>query len=253
MFRTLIIDDEPLAREEMHRLLGEQTAVTIVGEADDVPSAQKRLAIHDYDLVFLDIDLGGGSGFDLVSHVRPGARIIFATAHNEFALRAFEINALDYLLKPIAAARLTESIARLVGEPVAAPVDVSEPSLPPLADTDRVLLKNDRGVRFVPLGDLVAIVSSDNYTDVAVADGSHFLVRRPLSAWEEALSGDSFLRVHRQAIINLDQIERMDSPPGGQLTLQMRGMNEPVLCSHRRAAELRRQVGSSEHRVAGSE
>lgn len=242
MFRTLIIDDEPLAREEMHRLLSEQASVTVVGEADDVPSAQKRLATPDYDLVFLDIDLGGGSGFDLVSHAHPDARIIFATAHNEFALRAFEVNALDYLLKPISAERLAASLGRLNQTPPSPAVDVSEPSLPALDDTDRVLLKNDRGVRFVPLAEIAAIISSDNYTDVSIADGTHFLVRRPLSAWEEALPSESFLRVHRQAIVNLDQVERMDSPAGGQPTLQMRGMSEPVQCSHRRTPELRRQL-----------
>lgn len=238
MFRTLIIDDEPLAREEMHRLLGEQATVTIVGEADDVPNARTLLTSADYDLVFLDIDLGGGTGFDLVSSVRPDARIIFATAHNEFALRAFEVNALDYLLKPISAERMTASLDRLA----APPVDVSENSLPALEDADRVLLKNDSGVRFVPLADLTAIITSDNYTDVFIADGSHFLVRRPLSAWEEALPAENFLRVHRQAIINLAQVESMDTPAGGQPTLKMHGMTEPVQCSHRRAPELRRHL-----------
>lgn len=242
MFRTLIIDDEPLAREEMHRLLGEQAAINVVGEADDIASAQKRLATHDYDLVFLDIDLGGGNGFDLVRHVHPAARIIFATAHNEFAVRAFEINALDYLLKPVLAKRLTTSLDRL--KQTAPAVDVSEPSLPALDDNDRVLLKNDRGVRFVMLAHIAAITASDNYTDVSIVDGSHFLVRRPLSAWEAALPAAAFLRVHRQTIINLGQIERMDAPSGGQPTLRMRGMSAPVQCSHRRAPELRRHLDS---------
>lgn len=244
MFRTLIIDDEPLAREEMHRLLGEQATVAIVGEADDVPSAQKRLATHDYDLVFLDIDLGGGTGFDLVTHVQPEARIIFATAHNEFALRAFEVNALDYLLKPISSERMAASLDRLGTPASSTAIDVSESPLPALNDADRVLLKNDSGVRFVALADIAAIITSDNYTDVFIADGSHFLVRRPLSAWEVALPPEAFLRVHRQAIINLAQVQNMDSPTGGQPTLQMRGMTEPVQCSHRRAPELRRQLDS---------
>ena len=117
MPRALLIDDEALARTELRRLLAAHPDVAIVGEADDVSSARARLAPADYDLVFLDIQLAGGSGFDLIPHVAPAAAIVFVTAHDAFALRAFEVNALDYLLKPVPPTRLAESLARLAVRP----------------------------------------------------------------------------------------------------------------------------------------
>ena len=128
MPRALLIDDEELAREELRRLLSAHPDVEIVGEADEVPAGRTRLAVADYDLVLLDIQLAGGSGFDLVPHVAPSARIIFVTAHNEFAIRAFEVNALDYLLKPVSPTRLAASLARLA--PASPPTHVASPSEP---------------------------------------------------------------------------------------------------------------------------
>jgi len=236
MTRALLIDDEPLAREEMQRLLAAQPEIAIVGEVEDVPAARTRLAANDYDLVFLDIDLGGGNGFDLVPHVAPAARIIFVTAHNNFALRAFEANALDYLLKPVSAARLAESLKRL-------PPAESDSPLPALVANDRVFLKNERGARFVPLAQLAAVISCDNYSEVFVADGSHFLVRRSLKTWESALPTDVFVRVHRQSLVNLAHLERIENPDGDTPALRLRGVKQPIACSHRLTPELRRRLG----------
>src|SRR5688572_22135523 len=110
--RALLIDDEPPARIVLRTLLAPHP-VEIVGEAGTLRAARELLARHDYTLVFLDIQLRGGTGFDLVPAVRPGAEIVFVTAHDEHALRAFEVNALDYLLKPIKPERLAASITRL--------------------------------------------------------------------------------------------------------------------------------------------
>lgn len=246
--KALIIDDEELAREELRRLLAAHPEIEIVGEVDEVPSARTRLEVPDYDLVLLDIQLAGGSGFDLVPHVAPSARIIFVTAHNEFAVRAFEVNALDYLLKPVSAKRLAASFARLAAPAAASNAapppepDAAERALGTLAPSDRVFLKNDRGARFVPLADLSSIVSCDNYTEVHVADGSRFLVRRSLKTWEAALPPEMFVRVHRQALVNLALIERIDGFDSETPTLQLRGVKQPVACSHRLTPELRRRV-----------
>src|SRR5438128_2047857 len=106
MIRALLIDDEPHAREDLQRLLAAHPQVTIVGEAGSVASARKRLARADYDLVFLDVQLIGGTGFDLLP---AAAAVIFVTAHDRHAVRAFEVNALDFLLKPVRAERLAAS------------------------------------------------------------------------------------------------------------------------------------------------
>lgn len=249
MLRALLIDDEDLAREEMHRLLLPHSEVTVVGEADSVSAARSLLAQSGYDVVFLDIDLGsGGSGFDLVPHVAPAARIVFVTAHNDFAVRAFEVNALDYLLKPVASARLAASLARLAPAlPATANAsespDTTERALGSLAASDRVFLKSDRGSRFVALSDVAAVMSCDNYSDVFLADSSRFLVRRSLKAWETALPAEMFARVHRQALVNLTQIERIEEPDGDTPSLRLRGMKQSVACSHRLTPELLRRLG----------
>ena len=115
MLIALLIDDEADAREDLRVSLEPHLeTVTIVGEAGKIDEAQQRLARDDYDLVFLDVQLRGGTGFELVPHVRPEARIVFVTAHDTYALRAFEVNAVDYLLKPISPARLAEALTRAV-------------------------------------------------------------------------------------------------------------------------------------------
>jgi two-component system LytT family response regulator len=241
MPRALLIDDEDLAREEMRRLLTAHPGIAIVGEADAVPAARVRLAQADYDLVLLDIQLAGGSGFDLVPHVSPAARIIFVTAYDQFAVRAFEVNALDYLLKPVSPARLGTTLHRLA--PAAAPAaEAADYPLGTLTADDRVFLKNDRGARFVPLADLAAVTSADNYSEVFVTDGSHFLVRRSLKIWEAALPAATFVRVHRQALVNLARIERIGNPDGETPTLILRGVKQPIACSHRLSPELRRRL-----------
>ena len=242
MLRTLIIDDEALAREEMRRLLSAHDDVSIVGEAEEVPAAKRRLATPDYDLVLLDVQLAGGTGFDLVPEVASSARIIFVTAHDRFALRAFEVNALDYLLKPVSAARLASSLARAQTPPTNGASESADAPLGSLRPTDRVFLKNQQGARFVALNDVAAVVSCDNYSEVFVADGSHFLVRRSLKAWEGALPTEAFVRVHRQVLVNLGQVERIEQLDGDVPALWLRGVKRSVTCSHRLSPELRRRI-----------
>lgn len=248
----VLIEDEPLAREELHRLLAAHPQWRVVGETGSVPEARTLLAGGGYDVVLLDIQLAGGSGFDLVPHVAPGARIIFVTAHDQFALRAFDVNALDYLLKPVSATRLAAALQRAaVPSPTApsAPATTTvanasaAPFPPPLVPGDRVYLKGERHGRFVALADLAAIIADDNYTEVFVADGERFLLRRSLRAWESCLPATQFVRVHRQAIVNLAQIERIEAPDSETPQLHVRGLRAPLTCSHRLSPELRRRLG----------
>lgn len=244
MLKALLIDDEPPACEILRTLLAEHGGVTVVGEAGTLATARTRLNAADYDLVFLDIHLRGGTGFDLVPHVAPGARIIFVTAYDRHALRAFEVNALDYLLKPVAPARLTAALQRFAASTATA---ATEPAVggtaTPFVTGDRIYLKGERSARFVPLNEISAIVASDNYTEVHVTGGARFLVRRSLKSWEALLPAASFLRVHRQVVVNLAQVERIDGPDSETPSLHLRGYRPPVVCSHRLSPELRRRLG----------
>jgi two-component system LytT family response regulator len=210
MPRALVIDDEPPARQEMRRLLAAgHPDVSIVGEAGRIADAVLALARPDYDLVFLDVQLRGGTGFDLVPQIRPQARIIFVTGHDQYALRAFEVNALDYLLKPVEPARLAESLRRLTNpEHRRAP---ESPTWRPVALRldDTTFLKTDTdAARFVRLRDILVIFSNENYTELWLADRTKIFVRRTLKAWADQLPPADFMRVHRTVLVNLHAVVR---------------------------------------------
>ena len=242
MPRALLIDDEVSARRDLRALLGAHPAVTIVGEAALIDEARALLRRDDYDLVFLDIQLLGGSGFDLVPDVRPEARIIFVTAFDQFALRAFEVNALDYLRKPLRVARLAEALRRVV--PVAASAsEPTPPSLPTLLPTDLLSVKTGPGAtRFVRVADIVVLTSQDNYSEVRLASGEHFLVRQTLAAWEERLPATHFLRVHRQTILNLAHVEGFEHETAEITLLRVAGLAEPIRARRQHWPDIRARL-----------
>jgi two-component system LytT family response regulator len=231
MPRTLLIDDEPLARDALRVLLAAHSTFTVVGEAATLANAAALLARDDYDLVFLDIQLRGGTGFDLVPAVRPAARIIFVTAHDEHALRAFDANALDYLLKPVSPARLATGLARLTEPHAPSPTGAFRPG-------DTVYLKIDTGARFVPLRDLVALLACENYSEVFLASGEKLLVRRTLKLWADLLPAPPFARTHRGTIVNLSRLTRIEEDGGDAPLLHLHGLARPLRASRREWAEV---------------
>ena len=239
MLRTLLIDDEPAALAALRTLLAEQSVVPVVilGEAATLTTARSLLTRDDYDVVFLDIQLRGGSGFDLVPSVRPAARIIFVTAHDEFSLRAFEVNALDYLIKPVAPERLARTLARL-----SAPAPQQPPPPATFKLDDPVYVETDGAACFVQLRQIAAILSGDNYTELRLTNGRHLLVRRPLAAWEATLPGTLIARAHRQALVNLTVIERAEALPDERGELHLAGWSEPVIASRRQWPALRSRL-----------
>lgn len=236
--RALIIDDEAPARAALRGLLGGDPAITVAGEADTMADAAQRLGAGDYDLVFLDVQLRGGTGFDLVPHVRPEARIVFVTAFDRFAARAFEVNALDYLVKPVRPQRLADTLRRLALPPVEPPA--SPPSATALTPSDLVYLKISNGTsRFVALVDIAAITSNENYSETHLGDGTRLFVRRTMKSWEEALPATHFVRVHRTTIINLARYRGADRQTEQTTLLHLDGLAEPVRASFRYLPELR--------------
>jgi len=238
MTRALLIDDEPAGRDALRALLAAHPAVSIAGEAGTLAEARALLAAGRYDLVFLDIQLRGGTGFDLVPCVRIGARVIFVTAYDRHALRAFEVNALDYLLKPVAPERLRTALARL-----AQPAAPAPESPMTLEDEDRVLLKLGAGSeRFVRLGEIRCIASNENYTEVTVAAGERLLVRRTLQSWEDRLPPAQFVRVHRQTIVNVSHARGLARVTESVYHLALDGIPAPVHVSHRYLPALRERL-----------
>lgn len=232
---ALLIDDEPLARMELRRLLQAHPHLQVVGEADTLNSARERLAQVDYDVIFLDIQLRGGTGFELLESIPPAVPIIFVTAYDRYAVRAFEVNALDYLLKPVTAERLAETLRRVEEneeDPVASPV---------LGIEDRVFVKSGAATRFVPVAHLVSVRSCENYTELQLQDGQKLLTLRTLKSWESALPESSFVRIHRQTIVNLQHVRAIVRAEGDNVRFQFdHGLPEQSV-SRRRLTELRQR------------
>lgn len=233
---ALLIDDEPLARSVLRTLLAAHPSVTIAGEAGTMRAARELLAKPGYTLVFLDIQLRGGNGFELLPHVRPGAAVIFVTAHDEHALRAFDVNALDYLLKPVKPQRLAASLARYAATHATEAAGLPTKRL--LID-DTIYVRTDDGARFLPLAAICALLSCENYCEVHLVSGEKLLVRHTLKAWEDALPAPAFARAHRQAIVNFNHLMRIEDDGADAPLLHLTGLRTPLRASRREWAALR--------------
>jgi two-component system LytT family response regulator len=243
--RVLLIDDEAPARAALRGLLRAHPGIALAGEAGTLEEAKQRLGGDDYDLVFLDIQLRGGTGFDLLPCVRPAARIVFVTAFDHFAARAFEVNALDYLVKPVRPERLADTLRRLGVLPPGSLSPLPPPAPLPLANGDLVYLKIGNGTsRFVALADIAAVVSAENYSEAHLADGTRLFARRTMKSWEDALPATHFVRVHRTVIVNLARYRGADRESYETTLLRLDGLAEPVRASFRYLPELRTRLAA---------
>lgn len=234
--RALLVDDEPLARRELRRLLAEFPWVEIVGEAGNVEEARERIEALTPALVFLDIQMPGGSGFDLLARLEHVPLVIFTTAHDQYALRAFEVNALDYLLKPVERERLAAALARVQAkdrEP--APVAPSERAL------EQLFVRDGERCWFVPLREVSLLTAEGNYVRM-LWGRSRPLLGRSLTTLEQRLDPKRFFRANRRDIINLDFIESVELGTGGRLHVQLRDGPE-IEISRRQARLFRQQRG----------
>lgn len=237
--RTLIVDDERLARSELRHLLAAHPEIEIVGEAAEAEAARAAIAEHEPELLFLDVQMPGASGFDLLSSLAEPPAVIFTTAFDRFALRAFEFGAFDYLLKPIEPARLAASLAKLRERLPEAPEAESTPTGggAPLGENDQVFVKDGEKCWFVRLGDVSHFESEGNYARVHFA-GQRPLIGRSLNALEARLDPRVFFRANRQEIVNLRAVQKIEVWFGGALRATLRGGAE-VEISRRQARRFR--------------
>ena len=243
--KAIIIDDEPLVREDLRYLLSGHPDIEIIGEAGTVPQAEKLLSGVQPDVVFLDVQLIGGSGFDLVPSIHPSTRIIFFTAYDEYAVRAFEVNALDYLLKPVIESRLADSLDRLRSR-IEGRAEAPQP-IETYQRDDQILIRTDKEQRFVPVQAVIAVTSiGGNYSVVHLEDGSRPAVRRTLKQWEDLLPTDLFVRIHRGTIVNLSRIECIRQETDGSCLAFISGIESPFEVSRRTAGRLKRWMNKEE-------
>lgn len=234
-FRAVVVDDEPGARDDLCALLSDQGDVDVVGEASTVVEARRLIARERPDLVFLDIRLDRESGFDLVGTQRPECDVVFVTAHAEHAVRAFEVNALDYLLKPVVPSRLRATLDRLraggTGDPRPAR---------PLEHEDWLFLSVGRQRRFLRVSDISHVTAAGDYSIVHTLDGEEIRVGRPLRQWQERLPGSHFLRIHRSSIVNLDRVTRVEPWSNYTHRVYLSGVKRPLTMSRHYARRAER-------------
>ncbi len=233
--KALIIDDERLARKELMSLLAEHSEIEVIGEAANADEAIELIDQLKPDLLFLDIQMPGKTGFDLLELLDNAPRVIFTTAYDEYALKAFEVNALDYLLKPIQPERLQESLSKLENF-----IKESEPELPTqkqLTLNDQVFVKDGDRCWFVKLENIRLFESDGNYIKVYF-DNNKPMIHKSLNALDDKLDDRHFFRASRKHIINLSWVEAIEPWFNGGLMVRLKG-GEKVEVSRRQAAKFK--------------
>ncbi len=242
MIKTVIIDDERLARNELKKLLLDFPEIEVVAEAANAAEGIEKIDSLNPDLIFLDIQMPGKTGFDMLAELDKTPFVIFTTAYDEYALKAFEVNALDYLLKPVEPKRLADAIQKLHVEEDKEPIDDSDISTNKsiLNENDQVFVKDGERCWFVKLSDIRLFESVGNYAKVYFGPNKP-LILKSLNALEERLDEKIFFRANRKHIVNLRLIEKIEPYFNGGLLLELKG-GEKIEVSRRQTVKFKEMM-----------
>ncbi len=239
--RAIIIDDERLARAELKKLLQDYPEVEVVDEAANAEEGIAKIESQQPDLIFLDIQMPGKSGFDMLAQLEKSPQVIFTTAYDEFALKAFEVNALDYLLKPIEPKRLADAVQKLNATEIREPrPEQGSLNNSLLTESDQVFVKDGERCWFVKLSDIRLFESVGNYAKVFFGNNKP-LILKSLNALEERLDEKIFFRANRKHIVNLRMIEKIEPYFNGGLLLDMKG-GEKIEVSRRQTVKFKEMM-----------
>ncbi len=239
LLRAIIVDDEPLVRSVLRDFIEKSNDIKVVGEAGTVALARDLTNQHNPNVVFLDINLPDGLGFDLLSNLRPQTAVVFVTSTEEYAIHAFDCEATDYLLKPVSLERLQKALLRVRqnllvdGKPLSSVSSKLE---------ETFLVKTLEEKRLVKFGDINRIIAYGEYSWVHWAKGRSAMLRKSLKQWLMELPGEQFVRVHRRAIVNLAFMERIEKISGARMQIYLRDTEEPILVSLRLSPGLNRKL-----------
>ncbi len=232
---AIIIDDERPARKELLFLLKDHPEIKTVGEADNLTDAIALIQSKKPELVFLDIQLSGENGFELLHKVCVDFKIIFVTAYDEFAIKAFDVNASDYLLKPVDPKRLKLALTRIFEEPYD-----NETREKRFTYNDSIFLKqNNCTARFVEIKTICTITSVGNHSKIQTQDGTSYIILKTLKQWEAELPKDFFIRIHRSTIVNLKAILKIDTSTKNRNQVFLKNIKEPFEVSRNCFKELK--------------
>ena len=236
---SLIIDDEELARYALKKKLVNYPDIEVIGEANSVKQGIVKIKELNPELLFLDIQMNDGTGFDLINKVDYAGKIIFITAYDEFALRAFEINAIDYLLKPISDERLSNALKK-TGTEENSTADFGNISL---NYDDRLMVVHKKSINFIRIKSIAIITASREYTYIHTLDGREYLNSNSITKWENNLPDQNFCRIHRSTIINLDHVLNIDYHISGVADVFIQGWSEPYRISRNYLRRMKERYG----------
>lgn len=238
LIKAIIIDDERPARAELKKLLQAYPEIEILDEAQNSKEAIEKIHEHNPDLIFLDIQMPGKNGFELLSELMSAPKVIFTTAFDEYALKAFEVNALDYLLKPIDSKRLAEAIQKLTLHVGVQTLQKENKTV--LTENEQFFVKDGDKCWFVKLADVRLFESAGNYAKVYFENYKP-LILKSLNALEERLDEHHFFRVNRKHIVNLKWISRIEPYFNGGLLLELKN-GEKIEVSRRQSAKFKEMM-----------
>jgi two-component system, LytTR family, response regulator len=241
MQKALIIDDERLARNELKKLLQDFPDVEVIGEASNADEGIEKIESLAPDLIFLDIQMPGKTGFDMLVELEKAPYVIFTTAYDEYALKAFEVNALDYLMKPVEPRRLADALQKLqLAEEKEMANNISAFNRGMLSEHDQVFVKDGERCWFVKLSEVRLFESVGNYAKVFFANNKP-LILKSLNALEERLDERVFFRANRKHIVNLRMIDKVEPYFNGGLLLDLHG-GEKIEVSRRQAVKFKEMM-----------
>jgi len=236
-YRAIIVDDESLARKDLEAVIAEFEEIEIAGEAKNIQTAVESIRKENPNLVFLDIKMPGESGFDLMEHIENDCHVVFVTAFDEYAIRAFEVNALDYLLKPVTKERLALTMERLA--------DVEEQKhlqMKNLNYDDQVFLKLNNKYHFLKVNNILQISSEGDYSRIIMKSGGKSLAQKSMKEWEDRLPENHFIRIHRSTIINTDEVQRIEPWYNNAHLVYLNGIEKPVVMSRRYFQKIKEEL-----------
>jgi two-component system LytT family response regulator len=208
--KVIIIDDEPLARAMLEELLEDETDVEIAASCNDGFEGLKAIQEHQPDLVFLDIQMPKITGFELVELLENPPAIIFTTAYDEYALKAFEVNALDYLLKPFSKERLFKAVEKARHSDLNGVAEKPGGKLMQLPEqSQRIVVKDGNNIKIIPLAEVLYIEAADDYAKVTTAE-KYYLKHQRMAHFEAQLPAHQFVRIHRSFIVNVQHIHKVE-------------------------------------------
>ena len=211
-WKALIVDDEELARSVIREFLGFHSEISVAAECGNGMEAVKAVAEHKPDLIFLDVQMPKLTGFDVLELIGTDIPVIFVTAYDQYAMRAFDVHAVDYLLKPIGKERFDAALERAksrIGTPLPKAHELAEAARPPQQFLERLVVKDGTKVTLIPVGKLDYAEAQDDYVALASAGKKH-LKQQTIAGLEAGLDPESFVRIHRSYIVNLERVARIE-------------------------------------------